>query len=206
MIIAIRGCGERGERNYCSRACVPHRSLRRIDRVINLDWKSHVPHRAAGERSNVLQRSGLRGSGGDNDRVLHGVVLLKSLDKLGDSRTLLTNGDVDTVELLGLVVAIVPALLVEHGVEGDGGLAGLTVTNDQLTLTTADGHHGVDGLETGLHGLVDGAAGENTGGLDLGTALLVGLDGSLAVDGLTEGVDDTAEEGLADRNVDLRRC
>ena len=45
--------------------------------------------------------------------------------------------------------------------------------------------------------------GENTGGLLLGTTLLSGLDGTLAVDGVAEGVNDTAEESLADGDVDL---
>jgi hypothetical protein len=94
-------------------------------------------------------------------------------------------------------------ILVQHGVEGDSGLSGLTVTNDQLTLTTSDGHHGVDGLETSLYGLVDGLTGQDTGGLELGTALLGGLDGTLSIDGVTEGVDNTSEKSLADGNVDL---
>jgi hypothetical protein len=156
-----------------------------------------------GEGSNVLKRSGLGGGGGNDDGVLHGVVLLKGLDELGNGGTLLANGDVDTVELLGLVVGVVPALLVEHGVESDGGLSGLTITDDQLTLSTANGDHGVDGLETSLHGLVDRLAGKDTGSLELGTALLGGLDGALAIDGVTEGVDNTAEQSLADGNVDL---
>jgi hypothetical protein len=78
----------------------------------------------------------------------------------------------------------------------------LTVTNDQLTLTTSDGNHGVDGLETGLYGLVDGAAGQNTGGLELSTAALSGLEGTLSIDGVTESVNDTSEKSLADGNVD----
>jgi hypothetical protein len=151
----------------------------------------------------LLKGSSLGGGGGNDDGVLHGIVLLKGLDKLGDSGTLLANGDVDAVKLLGLVVGVVPPLLVEDGVKSNGSLTGLTVTNDQLTLTTADGHHGVDGLETSLYGLVDGVTGKNTGGLLLGTTLLSGLDGTLAVDGVAEGVNDTAEEGLADGNVDL---
>jgi hypothetical protein len=48
---------------------------------------------------------GLGGGGGNNDGVFHGVVLLKSLDELGDGGSLLTDGDVDAVKLLGLVVA-----------------------------------------------------------------------------------------------------
>ena len=93
--------------------------------------------------------------------------------------------------------------LVKHGVESDGSLTGLTVTNDQLTLTTADGNHGVDGLETSLDGLTDGLTGQDTRSLQLGTALLGGLDGTLAIDGVTESVNDTAEKSLADGDIDL---
>ena len=159
-------------------------------------------HSASGEGSEVLKGSGLGSGGGNDDGVLHGIVLLEGLDELSDSGTLLTNGDVDTVELLGLVVAVVPALLVEDSVDGDSGLAGLTVTNDQLTLTTTDGNHGVDGLETSHHGLVDGATGQDTGSLDGGTATLGGLNRSLSVNRVTEGVDDTSEETRADGNID----
>jgi hypothetical protein len=164
---------------------------------------TYFTHGGTGEGSDVLERSGLGGGGGDNDGVLHGVVLLKSLDKLGNGGSLLTDGDVDAVKLLGLVLAVVPPLLVEHGVESDGSLTSLTVTNDQLTLTTADGNHGVDRLKTSLYGLVDGVTGENTGGLLLGTALLGGLDGTLAVNGVSEGVNDATKELNADGDVDL---
>jgi hypothetical protein len=166
-------------------------------------WRRKLTDGGTGERSKVLERSGLRGSGSDDDGVLHGVVLLEGLDELGDGRSLLANGDVDTVKLLLLVVAVVPSLLVEDGVKTNGSLTGLTITNDQLTLSSADGNHGVDGLETSLDGLVDGLSGQNTGSLELSTALLGGLDGTLAVDGVTESVDDTAEHLRADRNIDL---
>ena len=149
-----------------------------------------------------MERSGLGGGGGDDDGVLHGVVLLKGLDKLSNSRTLLADSDVDTVKLLLLLVTGIDALLVENGVEGDGSLSGLTVTDDKLTLTTANGHERVDGLQASLDGLADGLTGQNAGGLELSTALLGGLNGTLAIDGLAEGVDDTAQHGLADGNID----
>lgn len=146
----------------------------------------------------------LGGGGGDNGGVLHGTCLLKGLDELGNGRTLLADGDVDAVELLGLVRGtLVPALLVQHSVESDGGLASLTITDDQLTLTTTDRHHGVDSLETSLHRLVDGTTGQNAGGFELSTTLLLGLDRALAVDGLTEGVDDTAEQLRPNWDIDL---
>jgi hypothetical protein len=162
-----------------------------------------LTHGGGSERSDVLERSGLGSSGGNNDGVLHGVVLLKSLDELGNGGTLLSNSDVDTVKLLGLVGAVVPTLLVKHGVEGNSGLSGLTITNDQLTLTTSDGNHGVDGLHAGLDGLVDGVTGKNAGGLNLGTTLLLGLDWSLTINWVSEGIDDTAEELRSNGNIDL---
>jgi hypothetical protein len=79
----------------------------------------------------------------------------------------------------------------------------LTVTNDQLTLTTSDGNHGVDGLETSLDRLLDGLTGQDTRGLELSTAALGGLEGTLSIDGVTESVNDTSEEGLADGDIDL---
>ena len=161
-----------------------------------------LAHGAAREGREVLEGSSLRGRGGDDDRVLHRVVLLERLDELSDGRTLLADGDVDTVELLGLVLALVPALLVKDGVDGDGRLAGLTVTDDELTLATTNGNHGVDGLDTGHHGLVDGTTGKNTGGLEGGTATERSVDGTLSVDGVTESVDDTTEKFRADRNID----
>lgn len=156
----------------------------------------------SGEGGEVLEGSGLGGGSGDDDGVLHGVVLLKGLDELRDGGALLSDGDVDAVELGGIIGAVVPPPLVEDRVEGDGGLAGLPVSDDQLTLATSNGHHGVDRLEAGQHGLGDRGTGKDSGRLDLGTAALDGVDRALAVDGVSESVDDTAEESRADGDVD----
>jgi hypothetical protein len=47
--------------------------------------------------------------------------------------------NIDTVQLLGLIITIVPYLLLMDGVDGNGSLASLTVTNNQVTLMLADG-------------------------------------------------------------------
>lgn len=67
---------------------------------------------------------------------------------LSDGGPLLSDGDVDAVQLLLLILSLVETLLVDDGVDGQGSLAGLTVTNDQLTLSTTDGYQRVDGLDT----------------------------------------------------------
>ena len=67
------------------------------------------------------------------------------LHDLRDGGGLLADGHIDADHVL--------ALLVQDGVHSQGGLAGLTVADDQLTLAAADGEHGVDGQNTGLQRL-----------------------------------------------------
>ena len=57
------------------------------------------------------------------------------------------------------------AALVEDSVDGDGGLTGLTVADDELTLTTADRDHGVDGQQASLNRLAHRGTLDDTGGL-----------------------------------------
>ena len=95
-------------------------------------------HGASREGSQELQRSGLGSSSSHDNGVLHGVVLLEGLDELSDCRSLLSDGDIDTIELLDFIASVVPLLLVENGVDGNGGFTGLTITNDQLSLTSTD--------------------------------------------------------------------
>jgi hypothetical protein len=159
-------------------------------------------HGGTRERSQVLQRSSVGGGGGNDDGVLHGVVLFQGLDQLGDGGSLLSDGDVDTVQLLGLVGSVVESLLVQDGVESDGGLTGLSVSDDQFSLTSTDGNHGVNGLQTSQHGLVDGSSGQNSGSLGLGSSTLGGVDRALAVNGLTQSVDNSTEQFHTDGNVD----
>ena len=82
--------------------------------------------------------------------VLHSILIREPLDDLGDGGPLLSDGDVNAEELLLVLSGVVEPLLVDDSVDGDGGFAGLTIANDQLTLTTADGHQRVHGLDSGL--------------------------------------------------------
>ena len=68
----------------------------------------------------------LRGSCSDDDTVFEGVILFQGPHELSDRASLLSDGAVNTEQLLRLVIALVPALLVQDGIERDSSLAGLT--------------------------------------------------------------------------------
>ncbi len=103
-----------------------------------------------------------------------------------------------------LVGAAVVVLLVEDGIDGDCGLAGLTIADDQLALAAADRHQRVDRLQPGLHRFVHRAAGDDAGRLDVDARPGDVCQRALAVDRIAEGVDDPAEETASNWNIDNR--
>ena len=63
-------------------------------------------------------------------------MLLQRADKGSNGTGLLTDGHIDTIDRLA---CLIETLLVDDGINGDGGLTRLTVTDDELTLSATDG-------------------------------------------------------------------
>lgn len=84
-----------------------------------------LAHGAAGVWSQVLQGSGVRRGSRHHDGVFHGISVCQPLHQLGHGGSLLTDGHVDAVQLLFLFSAFIEALLVDDGVNGNGGFAGV---------------------------------------------------------------------------------
>ena len=101
-----------------------------------------LAHGAAAVGSEVLHRGGHGCGGGNDDGVTHRAVLFELAHHIGDGALFLSDRDIDALNAR--------ALLIDDGVDGHRGLAGLAVADDEFALTAADGHHGVDGLEAGL--------------------------------------------------------
>lgn len=160
-------------------------------------------HSTPGEGSDVLKRSSFRGGSCHNDTIFHGVVLLKCLDQLSHSRSLLSDGNVDTVELLGLIVGVIPPFLVKNSIESNSRLSGLTIADDQLTLTTSNRNHSVNGFETGLDWLVDRVTRENARSLKLSSIFLLCFNFTLPIDRISKCVDDTTEDLRTNGNINL---
>ena len=67
-------------------------------------------------------------------------MIFKDLHNVGDSGSLLADSDVDAVKLLGVLsVGVVEGgLLVDDGIDGDGSLSSLSVTDNELSLATTN--------------------------------------------------------------------
>ena len=152
-----------------------------------------LAHGAAGVRCDELHRGRIRRGRSDNDGVTHCAVLFEFAYHVDDGRSLLADRDVNADEVL--------ALLVDDGVDGHRGLAGLAVADDEFALTATDRHHGIDGLEAGLHRLVHRFAPHHAGRDLLDDVALGGGDRALAVDRLAQRIDHAAKKFGADRHI-----
>src|SRR5258706_6747078 len=143
---------------------------------------------AAGVWRDVLHRRGIGRRGRHHDAVFHGAVIFQCLYDLGDRGTLLTDRDVNADH--------VAALLVDDGVERDGSLAGLTVTDDQLALSAADGDHGIDGLHAGLQRLLHRLPVNHAGRDGFDGIHTFALDRALTLDWLAQRVDHAPDQAF----------
>ena len=132
----------------------------------------------------------------DNDRIIHRAFFLQRVDKRGDGRTFLPDCYIDAVDrIAGFVVAA----LVDDRVDGDGGLSGLAVSDDQFALSASDRDHRIDSFDTGLQRLVDRLAEDNTRRLAFERHLAgFSHDFPFSVDRVSERVDHTSDHTFAD--------
>src|SRR3972149_65906 len=86
----------------------------------------------------------------------------------------------------------VAPLLGDHRVQADRRLPREAITDDQLSLATADRDHGVHGLDSRVHGAVHALAHHHVGRDALHRPGLVRLDGTFAIQRLAQRVHDTA--------------
>src|SRR5690606_16566213 len=148
-------------------------------------------HGGTGVRSQELHGRRISRTGGNHDGVVHGAVLFQLTHNRSNRRLLLANGNVDTLDA--------SVLLVDDRVDRHSGLTDLTVTDDQLTLATTDGNHGVDGFQTSLYGLINGLTSNNArcNFLDRRGQGIAQL--ALAVDRVTQTVNNTTQQFVTNR-------
>ena len=147
-------------------------------------------HGAARVGGDVLQRRGIAGRGRHDHRVFHGSRLLQNADHLRHGAGLLADGHIDADGVL--------PLLVQDGIHGDGGFAGLPVANEQFALTAADGEHGINGQNARFQGPADGFALHNARGRPLDGIIFLGRELLAPVDDLAQGIDHPAQNVVVD--------
>ena len=151
-----------------------------------------LAHCTSGIRCNVLQRACLRSSSRNNNGVIHSAVSAKCFNHGRYGGTLLSNGNVDTDHIL--------ALLVDDGICCQSGLTSLTVTDDQLTLSSTNGNHGINCLDACLQRLVYALSLTDARSRALNCPVLACFYRSCTVNRLSKGIYNSPDHSLSNRN------
>lgn len=93
-------------------------------------------------------------------------------------------------------------LLVKDSVNSDGSFACLPISDNKLTLSSANRHKAIDGLKSTLHRFVDGFTGNNSWCLDFNSLTLAGVDWAESIDGVSECIEHSTKHLFADGDVD----
>ena len=149
-------------------------------------------HCATGVWCQVLQCSRFRRGCYHNDGVRQCAVLFQFTNHVGNGGRFLADSHVHTFDA-GIT-------LVDDGVDCHRGFTGLTVTDDQFTLTTTDWDHGINGLITCLNWLIYGLTVDNAwcDNFDWGEAIV--LNRTFTVDWRTQGVNNATQQATANRH------
>ena len=150
----------------------------------------------SGKGGVVLQSRRIRSRRSHHHGVVHGPVLPQGLHDGSHGRSFLADGHVNAEHRISGLVGLA---LVDDGVDGNGGLTRLAVSDDELTLTTADGNHGIDGLEARLQRFAHRLAEDDARSLALQRHVhLVPVDGAQAVQRIAQRVNDAPRQLIVD--------
>mmetsp|Transcript_21888 Transcript_21888/g.36066 ORF Transcript_21888/g.36066 Transcript_21888/m.36066 type:complete len:302 (-) Transcript_21888:151-1056(-) len=152
-------------------------------------------HSGTSVGSQELKRSGVGSSCGNDNAVVHGLLIIELTDKLSNGGSLLSNTNVNTGE------GILLGLLVNNGVNSNGSLTSLTITNNQLTLTTSNGDKSIHSLKPGKHRLGHRLTRNNSWGLNLSTRALAVVQTGAPINGLSNTINNTSQKLRSDGNI-----
>ena len=99
----------------------------------------------------ILQCSRVARRSSHHNGIVHRTVLVQGIHNRSYGRTFLANGYINAIYR---ITCFKIGTLVDDGIDGNGCLTGLAVTDNQLTLSATNRYHGVHSLQTGLKRLI----------------------------------------------------
>ena len=149
-------------------------------------------HCTTGIRRQVLQCGRFRCGCNHNDGVSQRAVFFQFTYHVRNRGRFLADCYVDALDA-GIT-------LVDDGVDSQRGFTGLTVADDQFTLSTTDWDHGINGFITGLYRLIDGLTFDYARRDSFNGGEAVVLQRTFTINRCTQGVNHTSQQAAANRN------
>ena len=146
----------------------------------------------AGIRRHILHERRIGSGRRDDDGMVHGAVSGQLFSELCARRRLLPDRDIDAFDLL--------SLLVHDGVQRDRALSALSVPDDQLALSLADGDQRIDHQDAGLQRFAHALPRHDARRFFFQRPLFLCLQHA-AIQRLSQRGDDMAKQRVPDRDL-----
>ena len=104
------------------------------------------------KRCIILQRSRIASRGSYHNGIIHSTILTERIYNRSHGRTFLTDSHINTIYRIPCQEV---GTLVDNRINRNGRLSCLTVTDNQLTLSTPNRNHGIHSFQSCLQRLVD---------------------------------------------------
>ena len=144
------------------------------------------PHSCTSIWCEPLHRSRSGCTSCDNSGIFHRASSSEFFCDSNDLGILLTDGDIDTLHPI--------SLLIEDGIDRNLSLSGLTISDNELSLSTSNRHECIDRLDPCRHWFMDTLTTHDSCRDELCWTMILSLDISLAIDRIPERIDDSSEE------------
>ena len=151
-----------------------------------------LAHGAARIRCNVLQRCRFRRCCSNNNGILHRTVLAQLFHKVGNCRSLLSDCYIDADNIL--------PFLIQDGIHSNRCLPRLTISDDQLPLSSSNRNHGINCLNPCLQRFLYRLPIQNAGCRRFHRPILPCVNRTGSVNWLTDCIYNPADHGFSNRD------
>jgi len=152
----------------------------------------------SGIRGDILHRSVVIGAGDNNNRMLHRIRFFEFCDYLSYRRFLLTNCHINTKNIL------IP--LIDNRIDCDGCFSGLTIPDNQFSLTPANGNHRINRFDTGLQRRIHIGSLMNSRRNPFNRTISVESNRTFSVNRLAKRINNPPQQPFPDRNRSDTPC
>ena len=142
---------------------------------------------------NILNRCAFCCRRIDHNGIIHSPILSKGLYQMRYTADFLANGHIDTEYIF--------SFLVQDGVHSDRGFTGLTIADDQLSLTLTNWEHRINGQDSRIHGFIDRLPVNDPGSILFNCSIVVGMNRAFPIHWFSKGIDHSPDKVFSYRNT-----
>lgn len=140
-----------------------------------------------------MKRSRIGSSSSNYYSVIHSSSFFKGSYNISYGWSFLSNSSVNTIQFFIFIIFIEIFLLIDNGINCNSSLSCLSITNNELSLSSSNWHKWIYTLKSSLHRFVDWFSWNNTWSFKLNSLSLIRFNSTKTINWVTKWVNDSSK-------------